>query len=159
MDTRKSTLAYVFLLARGEVSCKSAKQYVVTKSIMEVEFVACFEVIIQANWLQNFILGLGIVDNIIKPLKMYYDNSATMFFSKKDKYFKGAKHMKLKQFAMKEEIQIQRVSIENISTNFMIVDPLTKGLPPKTCIEHVENMDIIVIKDCVSVMFTFVLDC
>ena len=37
MDTRKSTLAYVFLLARGEVSCKSAKQYVVTKSIMEVE--------------------------------------------------------------------------------------------------------------------------
>ena len=29
----------------------------------------------------------------------------------------------------------------------MIVDPLTKGLSPKTFIEHVENMGIIVIND------------
>ena len=48
---------------------------------------------------------------------------------------------------MKEEVQKQRVSIEHISTNIMIVDPLTKGLPPNTFIEHVENMDIIIIDD------------
>ena len=29
----------------------------------------------------------------------------------------------------------------------MIVDPLTKGLPLKTFIEHVESMNIIVIDD------------
>ena len=45
----------------------------------------------------------------------------------------------------KEEVQKQRVSIEHISTNFMIVDPLTKGLTSKTFIEHVESMNIIVI--------------
>ena len=78
---------------------------------------------------------------------MYCDNSTTVFFSKNDKYSKGAKHMELKYSAMKKEVQKQRVSIETINTNLMIVDLLTKGLPPKIFIEHVENMIIIVIKD------------
>ena len=69
-----------------------------------------------------------------------------MFFSKNDKYSKGVKHMELKYFAMKE-VQKQRVSIKHISTNFMITSLLTKGLSPKTFIEHVENMNIIVIDD------------
>ena len=114
---------------------------------MKAEFVVCFEATNQANWLRNFISGLGIVDSIARPLKMYCDNSAALFFSKDDKYSTGAKHMELKYFAVKEEVQKQRVSIEHISTKLMIVDPLTKGLPPKTFIEHVESMGIIVIDD------------
>jgi len=39
------------------------------------------------------------------------------------------------------------MSIEYISTNLMIDGRLTKGLPPKTFIEHVESMNIIVIDD------------
>jgi len=96
---------------------------------METEFVACFEVTVQANWLQNFISGLGVVDNIAKPLKIYCDNSTIVFSSKNDRYSKGAKLMKLKYFII-EEVQKHRVSIEHINTNLMIVDPLTKGLPP-----------------------------
>jgi len=42
--------------------------------------------------------------------------------------------MELKYFVVKEEVQKQIVSIEPISTSFMIADPLTKGLPPKTFI-------------------------
>jgi len=78
---------------------------------------------------------------------MYCDNFATIFFSKNDKYSKGVKHMKLKYFSLKKEVQKQRVSIEDISINLMIADPLAKGLPPKTFIEHVENLSIIVIDD------------
>ena len=40
--------------------------------------------------------------------------------------------MKLKYFVMKEEVQKQKVSIEYINTNFMIDNPMTKGLTPKT---------------------------
>ena len=58
VDTRKFTLNYVFLLAKGAVSWKSAKQSIVVASTMKVEFVACFEATIQANWLQ-----IGIVTN------------------------------------------------------------------------------------------------
>ena len=52
----------------------------VVASTMEIEFVAYFEAIIQANWLRNFISGLGIVDSIVRPLEMYCDNSTIVFF-------------------------------------------------------------------------------
>jgi len=88
--------------------------------------VACFEATVQANWLRNFISGLGVIDSISKPLKIYCDNFGIVFFSKNDKYSKGAKHMELKYFAVKEEVQKHRVSIKHISTNLIIADPLTK---------------------------------
>ena len=62
---------------------------------MEAEFVACYEATIHVLWLRNFILGLGVVDTITKPLKIFCDNSAAVFFSKNDKYSRGAKHMEL----------------------------------------------------------------
>ena len=142
VDTRKSTCGYLYLLAGGAISWKSVKQSVIATSTMEAEFVACFEAMVQAKWLQNFISGLGIVDSIARPLKIYCDNSVAVFFSKNDKYSKGSKHMELKYFAVKEEVQKQRVSIEHISTNLMIDDPLRKGLPPKTFTGHVERMGL-----------------
>ena len=51
VDTRKSTLGYVFLLAEGALLWKSAKQLVVVASTMEVEFVACFEATIMLDQL------------------------------------------------------------------------------------------------------------
>ena len=53
---------------------------VVVASTLKAEFVACFGATIQANWLRNFIFGLEIIDNIARPLKIYCDNSATIFF-------------------------------------------------------------------------------
>ena len=71
---------------------------------MKAEFVACFEAIVQANWLQNFISGFGVVDSIARSLKIYYDNSVFVFFSKNDKYSKRVKHMELKYFVVKEKV-------------------------------------------------------
>ncbi|RDX74089.1 hypothetical protein CR513_46198, partial [Mucuna pruriens] len=86
---------------KGVVSWKSTKQFVIVTSIMEAEFVACFEATIQALRLQNFNSQFGIVNNIPKPFK-----------------------------------------IEHIGTNLMIANLLTKSLPPKTFMGHVERMDI-----------------
>ena len=93
IDSRKSTFGYLFMLARGAISWKSAKQTIIASSNMEVEFAACFEATIHGLWLQNFISGLGIVDSVSKPLRIYCDNFVAVFFSKNDKYSKGAKHM------------------------------------------------------------------
>ncbi|XP_070015800.1 secreted RxLR effector protein 161-like [Nicotiana sylvestris] len=142
IDTRKSTFGYLFQLAEGAISWKSVKQSVIATSTMEAEFAACFEATIHALWLQNFILGLGVVDTITKPLKIYCDNSAAVFFSKNDKYSKGAKHMELKYFTVKEEVQKQRMSLEHIRTDLMIANPLTKGLQPKIFKEHVHRMGL-----------------
>ena len=103
-DTRKSTFGYLFLLAGGAISWKSAKQSVIAASTMEAEFVACFEATVHALWLRNFVSGLGIVDSIAKPLKICCDNSVAVFFSRNDKYSKGAKHMEIKYLSVKEEV-------------------------------------------------------
>jgi len=50
--------------------------------------------------------------------------------------------MELKYVVVKEKVEKHRMSIELINTDFMIVGPLTKGLPPKTFTSHVKNMDI-----------------
>jgi len=104
VDSRKSTFGYVYLLAGGASSWKSAKQSVIVTSTMEAEFVACFEATVHALWLRNFVLRLGIIDSIARPLRIYCDNSAAVFFSKNDKYSKGAKHMDLKYLSVKEEV-------------------------------------------------------
>ncbi|KAL9268686.1 Retrovirus-related Pol polyprotein from transposon TNT 1-94-like protein, partial [Drosera capensis] len=57
-DSRKSTSGYVFMLAGGAISWRSAKQTLVTTSTMEAEFVACFEASKQAIWLRNFVTKL-----------------------------------------------------------------------------------------------------
>jgi hypothetical protein len=46
--------------------------------------------------------------------------------------------MELKYFVIKKEVHKQRVLIEHISTNLMIIDPLTKGLSPKIFSNHVK---------------------
>ena len=48
---------------------------------------------------------------------------------------------------VKERILSFQVSIEHISANFMIVDPLTKCVPPKMFHEHVARMGVVYLGD------------
>ena len=51
--------------------------------------------------------------------------------------------MDLKYLSVQEKVQKHKVSIDHIGTDMMIADSLTKGLPPKIFIGHVERMGII----------------
>ena len=143
LDSLKSTSGFVFMLANGAISWKSEKQSITASSTMEAEFVACFEASSHALWLRNFVSGLGVVDSIAKPLRIYCDNTATVFFSKNVKFSSGSKHMDLKYLVVKERVQKQQMSIENIRTTLMVADPLTKGLPPKAYLEHLMRMGLL----------------
>ncbi|XP_031256213.1 secreted RxLR effector protein 161-like [Pistacia vera] len=71
VDSRKSTLRYVFIMAGGAVSWRSVKQSLTATSSMEAEFVSCFEATSHGVWLKSFISGLKIMDSISKPLRRY----------------------------------------------------------------------------------------
>ena len=64
MDIKKSTSGYIFILARGVISWRNAKQTIVASSTMEAEFIACYETTSHALWLRNFIFGLRVGDSI-----------------------------------------------------------------------------------------------
>ena len=142
VDSRKSTSGYIFKLADGAVSWRSAKQTLTATSTMEAEFVSCFEASSRGVWLKSFISGLRIVDYISKPLKLYCDNSVVVFMAKNNKSGSRSKHMNIKYLAIREHVKEEKVVIEHISTESMIADLLTKGMPPKYFKDHVVQMGL-----------------
>ena len=142
LDSRKSTSGYVFLLAGGAISWRSAKQTLVATSTTEAKFVSCFEATSQAIWMRSFISGLQVVDSISKPLRIYCDNSVVVFLAKNNKSGSHSKHIDIKYLAIREHVKSNKVAIEHISAGLMIVNPLMKGFPPKANREHVEHMGL-----------------
>ncbi|KAF7129522.1 hypothetical protein RHSIM_Rhsim10G0046400 [Rhododendron simsii] len=72
-----------------------------------------------------------------------------------------SKHIDIKFLVVKERVRNHLMSIEYISTELMIADPLTKGLPPKVFKEHVARAGVVnsneletgVIKDHIACVF------
>jgi hypothetical protein len=126
----------------GAVSWRSAKQILTATSTMEVEFVSCFEATSHGVWLKSFISGLRIMDSIHRPLRMFCDNSATVFMAKNNKSGSRSKHIDIKYLAIRERIKEKKVVIEHISTELMIADPLTKGMPSLKFKDHVVDMGL-----------------
>ena len=135
------------MLVGGTVSWKSVKQTLIASSTMEAEFIACYEASNHGIWLRNFVTQLRIVDGIEKPLRINCDNKAAELYSKNNRSSSKSKHIDIKFLVVKERVQSLQVSIEHISTNSMIADPLTKGLPPKVYHEHVTHMGVVHIND------------
>ena len=122
------------------MSWRSAKQTLNDTSIMEAEFVSCFEASSHGVWLKSFIYGLRIMDSISRPLKLYCDNSAAVFMAKNNNNESRSKHIDIKYLAIREHVKELKVVIEHISTELMITDPLTKGMPLKYFKDHVVQM-------------------
>ena len=141
-DERKSTSGYVFTLAGGAISWKSSKQTVTTSSTMYAEFVACYEATGQVNWLKKFIPGLKVIDNIKEPLRLYCDNNPAVQYAHNNRSSGAAKHIDIKYYVVKDKVRDHIINLEHISTEKMLADPLTKGLPPNVFREHVAGMGL-----------------
>ncbi|RVW95647.1 Retrovirus-related Pol polyprotein from transposon TNT 1-94 [Vitis vinifera] len=140
IDDKKSTMSYIFVMAGEVVSWKSVEQTLTTSSTMEAEYVAYYEAYCHAIWMRNFILVLGVVDSISRPLKLFSDNSAVVAFSKNTRSTSRSKHIDVKFYFVKEKVVESLIDIEHMSTKGMLADPLTKGLPIVVFHEHVSQM-------------------
>jgi hypothetical protein len=109
---------------------------------MYAEFIACYEVLGQAMWLKFFIPGLRVIDNISKPLMIYCDNKATVFFSHNNKSSGASKHIDIRYLVVRERVQDRTINLEHIGTKEILVNPLTKDIPPHIFKEHVAGMGL-----------------
>ncbi|CAL9021467.1 unnamed protein product [Prunus brigantina] len=141
-DDLRSTSGYVFTFAGAAVSWRSIKQPLTVASTMLAEFLACYEATAQAMWLKNFITSLKIVDSIHKPVQLWNDNSAAVLFAKGNKRTKASRILDVKFLTVKEKIRDGYTVLDHISTNDMVADPLTKGLPKEPFHRHVQNMGL-----------------
>ncbi|KAL6329418.1 hypothetical protein AAG906_018057 [Vitis piasezkii] len=85
---------------------------------------------------------LIIMDSISRPLSIYCDNSTIVFMAKNNKSGSQSKHIDIKYLAIRECVKEKKVVIEHIITELMIVDPLTKSMPPLKFKHHVMNMGL-----------------
>jgi hypothetical protein len=104
--------------------CKS----LVSTSTTEAKFVSWFEATSHVIWLRSFISGLEVVDTISKVLRIYCDNLNVVFFVKNNKSESRSKHIYIKYLAIRKLVKANKVVVEYIITELMIVDSLTKSL-------------------------------
>ena len=142
-DTTRSTSGYIFMLSNGLISWKSHKQSLIASSTMETKYVVCYEATCHAIWLWKFDSGLHVIDSIMRPLRMYCDNSAVVQFFKNNKTTGGSKHIDINYLVVREKVQNGFVSIEHIKNTLMLVDPLTKCFPPKLFMDYVVHMGLV----------------
>ena len=143
VDDKKSTFGYIFIMAKGVVSWKRVKQTLTASSTIEAEYVACYEVICHAIWLQNFISTLGAIHSISRPLKMFCDNSTTVSFFRNIRSTSRSKHIDVKFYFAKEKVAKSLISVEQAPTTSMLADPLTKGLPICMFQEHITRIGLL----------------
>ena len=94
------------------------------------------------NWLKKFMPGLKVVDDIHKPLKLYCDNEPAVCYPHNNKSNGAAKHIDIKYYIVKDKVRDHIISLEHVSTEKMLADPLTKGLPPNVFREHLAGMGL-----------------
>ena len=86
--------------------------------------------------------GLRIFDSVPKPLSIFCDNLAAVFLAKNNKSGSRSKHIDIKYLAIRERILKNKVIIQHLSTECMLADPLTKGMPPVKFRDHIVNMGL-----------------
>ena len=82
------------------------------------------------------------MDSISRPLRMYCDNSVVVFMAKNNKSGSRSKHINIKYLAIRERVRDKKVVIEHVSTELMLADLLTKGMPSFKFKDHVERMGL-----------------
>ena len=87
-DSKKSTSGSVFTLSGVAVVQRSIKQYNITDSTMEAEYIATLEAAKEAVWLKNFLSDMEVVPNMDKPITIYCDNSGAVANSREPRSHK-----------------------------------------------------------------------
>ncbi|GJY35077.1 putative zinc finger, CCHC-type containing protein [Tanacetum coccineum] len=126
----------------GPTSWKSKKQVLTMTSTMMAEYVSVYNATCHAILLRNLITGLKIINSISRPLKIYCDNNAAVSFSNNNSSTGAVLYLDTKYLFVHEREEEQRISIEHIKTHEMLVDLLTKGLPPKVFRGHVAKIGL-----------------
>ena len=82
MDDKKSTYGYIIMMVEGVVLWKRVNQTLTASFTREAKFVVCYEATCHEIQLWNFISAFEVVHSISRPLILFYDNSATIYFSR-----------------------------------------------------------------------------
>jgi len=125
----KSHTGAVITLGAGAIFSRSSKQRIVTKSSTEAELVAITDTLGEVVWIRRFVMEQGYY---VPPVVLFQDNLSTIALCNRGGAGHRTKHIKIRNFFIKERIDDGEVTVEHLSTREMVADVLTKPLQGAT---------------------------
>ena len=98
------------------------------QSTTEAEYIAASEAAQEAVWIRKFVAELGVVPNIVSPMKMYCDNSSAIILAKESRVRKGSRHILCKFDYIHEVVERNEIDILKVHTDENLADPFTKPM-------------------------------
>jgi len=125
-NSRRSTSGSCFLLAGGAISWFSRTQKCVTRSSFESELVCISDTMSELIWLRKLLQDLSW--NLLEPTLVFEDNQAVIAQLIAPTITRRTKHIEVKHFFAREQIQNGILNVQYIPTKEQVADGLTKNL-------------------------------
>ena len=129
----KSHTGILVSLGRGAIFGKSVKQKVVSQSSCEAELVALADGANIARWFRLF---MGAQGHKMLPTDIRQDNQSTILIAETGVPSQRTRHVDIRYFAVKEQIDKGQVRLVETRTEEMGADYFTKGLTGSPFLKH-----------------------
>ena len=124
----KSTTGYLFKLFENSTICWcTMEQNSVAASSTEAEYMALYEAVREAMWLDSLALTINI--NIKRPILIYEDNNSCISIANNPTNHEKSKHIRIKYHLSREQIEQNFIKFIYCPTGNQLADVLTKPLP------------------------------
>lgn len=110
------------------ISWRCKKQRTVGNSTCEVELCAVSEMVKDIMWIQSMLTELHCNEYVDKPTPILCDNQATIQWAKNAKSSTKTRHVNLKYYFVREEVENGTIAISYVNTNNMVADCFTKSV-------------------------------
>ena len=122
-------------LGKGSIYSTANKQKLVSRSSTESELIGVHDVMPQMMWTQNFMEAQG---HAVRPTVLYQDNQSTMLLAKNGRASSGkrSKHINVRYFFVKDQIDSNELVIEYCPTEDMWADFFSKPQQGKLFYRH-----------------------
>ena len=132
------------MIGIGAVSWSAKKQRVTALSTLEAEYMVMSEAAREAMWMIKLLRELGAN---VKFIKMFADNQGAIALTKNPVFHNRSKHIDVQYHFMREKVADGMLQIKFIPSGDMIVDALTKGLPPVEHGGHCEGLGLMLYRN------------
>ena len=112
-------------MSGGPVAWSPRRQKTTALSSTEAEFLALSDAMKEALWLRMFLAELGV--EFASPLVIRVDNQAAIAIAKNAVHHQRTKHIDIRYFRIRDEIEAGHISVIFVPTGENISDLLTKS--------------------------------
>ena len=127
-EDTKSANGYVFTLDGVVISWKSSKQTCITRSTMELEFIALDKAGEEVEWLRHFLEDMPMWKKHVPSICIHCDSKSAIGRAQSHMYNNKSRHIRRKHKTVRQLLYNGIIFIDFIKSKENIANPLTKCL-------------------------------